>query len=230
MENKEKKVIAFIVEGSSDEAVIGSVMKEYFSNEQIQFVVVHGDITTRDYVSVDNISWKINDLVSTLKEKYRYKTSDFIKIIHLADTDGVFISDECVWPADVDSITYYEDHIETRSREAILDRNHKKSEILFKLYKTGKIGAIPYNIYYNSCNLEHVLFNELKDFTDEEKEEMSDEFADKYEQNPEDFIAFLSEQQVAVPGTYQDTWKFIEEDLNSLQRHTNMHQIFEGMA
>ena len=42
MENKEKKVIAFIVEGSSDEAVIGSVMKEYFSNEQIQFVVVHG--------------------------------------------------------------------------------------------------------------------------------------------------------------------------------------------
>ena len=39
MENKEKKVIAFIVEGSSDEAVIGSVMKEYFSNEQIQFVV-----------------------------------------------------------------------------------------------------------------------------------------------------------------------------------------------
>ena len=192
MENKEKKVIAFIVEGSSDEAVIGSVMKEYFSNEQIQFVVVHGDITTRDYVSVDNIIRKINDLVSTLKEKYRYKTSDFIKIIHLADTDGVFISDECVWPADVDSITYYEDHIETRSREAILDRNHKKSEILFKLYKTGKIGAIPYNIYYNSCNLEHVLFNELKDFTDEEKEEMSDEFADKYEQNPEDFIAFLS--------------------------------------
>ena len=75
-----------------------------------------------------------------------------------------------------------------------------------------------------------MLFNELKDFTNEEKEEMSDEFADKYEQNPEDFIAFLSEQQVAVPGTYQDTWKFIEEDLNSLQRHTTMHQIFEGMA
>ena len=130
----------------------------------------------------------------------------------------------------MDSITYYEDHIETRSREAILDRNHKKSEILFKLYKTGKIGAIPYNIYYNSCNLEHVLFNELKDFTNEEKEEMSDEFADKYEQNPEDFIAFLSEQQVAVPGTYQDNWKIIKDELNSLQRHTNMNLIFEGMA
>ena len=195
MENKEKKVIAFIVEGSSDEAVIGSVMKEYFSNEQIQFVVVHGDITTRDYVSVDNIIRKINDLVSTLKEKYRYKTSDFIKIIHLADTDGVFISDECVWPADVDSITYYEDHIETRSREAILDRNHKKSEILFKLYKTGKIGAIPYNIYYNSCNLEHVLFNELKDFTDEEKEEMSDEFAVWHKKAPCADVQTWSRQQ-----------------------------------
>jgi len=46
----EKKVIAVIVEGPSDEAALGSILKEYFSSEEIQFVVVHGDITTKDYI------------------------------------------------------------------------------------------------------------------------------------------------------------------------------------
>jgi len=39
----EKKVVAFIVEGPSDEAALGSIMKEYFSGNEVQFVVVHGD-------------------------------------------------------------------------------------------------------------------------------------------------------------------------------------------
>ena len=45
----EKKVVAFIVEGPSDEAALGSIMKEYFSSDEVQFVVVHGDITLKDY-------------------------------------------------------------------------------------------------------------------------------------------------------------------------------------
>lgn len=227
MARNEKKVIAFIVEGVSDEAAIGSVMKKYFAGKQVQFAVVHGDITTRDYVSADTIITKINGLISALKEKYRYKTSDFVRIIHIADTDGVFVKDDCVRLADVDSIKYYENYMETKSIEMAMDRNHKKADILYKLYKTGKIGSIPCRIYYNSCNLEHVLYNELKDFTDREKEELSDAFAEEYEERMEDFIAFITSPEVAVQGTYQETWKYIEKGLNSLQRHTNMHQIFE---
>lgn len=44
-----------------------------------------------------------------------------------------------------------------------------------------KIRNIPYRLYFNSCNLEHVLYNELKDFSDDEKEMLSDDFAEKYE-------------------------------------------------
>lgn len=55
----EKKVIAFIVEGPSDEAALGTVMKEYFSSNEVRFVVMHGDITLKDYVSTDSILKKI---------------------------------------------------------------------------------------------------------------------------------------------------------------------------
>lgn len=223
---KEKKVIAFIVEGPSDEAAIGSLMKEYFSDNEVQFVVVHGDITLKDYASADNIKSKINELIEGVKNRYRYHQDDFTGIIHIVDTDGVYIADTDIRAADTEKVSYCEDYIETKNVNAIIERNKQKGDILFKLRKTGKIKGIPYKIYYNSCNLEHVLYGELKDFTDEEKQILSDDFADKYEGKINEFIEFLSDSAVAVQGTYQKTWDFIEKERNSLKRHTNMHLMF----
>lgn len=223
----EKKVVAFIVEGPSDEAALGTIMKEYFSGNEVQFVVVHGDITLKDYVSIDSILIKINEQIEIVKSKYRYQQEDFIKIIHIADTDGVYISDEDVKEADVEEVQYYEDHIDTKNVSAIIDRNKRKGDILYKLRKTGKINGIPYRIYFNSCNLEHVLYCERKDFTDEEKQTLSDDFADRYDGKVDEFIEFISDPVVAVPGIYQKTWDYIEKDKNSLNRHSNMHLIFE---
>ena len=78
----------------------------------------------------------------------------------------------------------------------------RKADILFKLRRTGTVQGIPYKIYYNSCNLEHVLYNELKDFTDDDKRDMSDDFAEKYEGRAEEFVEFISDAEIAVPGTY----------------------------
>lgn len=67
----EKKVIVFIVEGPSDEAALGTIMKEYFSGNEVQFLVVHGDITLKDYVSAEQILIRLNELVESIKQKYR---------------------------------------------------------------------------------------------------------------------------------------------------------------
>ena len=223
----EKKVVAFIVEGPSDEAALGTIMKEYFSNNEVQFVVVHGDITLKDHVSIDSILIKINEQIEGVKSKYRYNQDDFIKIIHIADTDGVYIPDEDVKEADVEEVQYYEDHIDVQNASVIIDRNKRKGDILYKLRKTGKVNGISYRIYFNSCNLEHVLYSELKDFTDEEKQILSDDFADRYDGKVDEFIEFISDASVAVSGTYQRTWEYIEKGRNSLNRNSNMHLIFE---
>lgn len=65
----EKKVVVFIVEGPSDEAALGTIMKEYFSSNEVQFIVVHGDITLKDYVSGDNILNKINEQIEGVKSR-----------------------------------------------------------------------------------------------------------------------------------------------------------------
>ena len=65
----EKKVIAFIVEGASDEAALGTIMKEYFSDNEVQFVVIRGDITTRDYISMDAIVKKRANLLMPINRQ-----------------------------------------------------------------------------------------------------------------------------------------------------------------
>ncbi len=108
----------------------------------------------------------------------------------------------------------------------IVDRNKKKAELLFKLYRTGKIRGIPYRVYYNSRNLEHALYGIMEDMSDEEKRDRADDFADEYEDNLEGFIELITSEEISVSGTYQQTWKYIERDCHSLERHTNMRFIF----
>lgn len=222
----EKKVVMVIVEGPSDENALGEILKEFFSSEKVQFKVVHGDITADTGTTADTVVNKLDELIDKVRNQYGYEWQDITRIIHLTDTDGVFTKD-CIEEAAVEGIIYYVDHMETANIAGTEQRNKHKSEILFKLYTTPKIHkTIPYQIYFNSCNLEHVLYNELKDFSDDEKERLSDEFSDKYDGKVQDFIEFISASDIAVPGSYRETWKYIEKEKHSLERHSNMHLIF----
>lgn len=221
----EKKVVAVIVEGPSDENAIGGILKEYFSSEEVQFAVVHGDITSDYSTTPENAVAKVGELIEGIKNKYGYHWEDFVRIIHISDTDGAFTKD-CIEEKECGEILYYEDHIECPKLDEVVKRNRHKSEIMYKLCSTGKIRDIYYRLYFNSCNLEHVLYRELKNFSDEEKEELSDEFAERYEGKVSEFIDYISDPLIAVPGSYKATWRYIEKNKNSLHRHTNMHLIF----
>ena len=225
----EKKVVAVIVEGQSDENALGEILKDYFSSEEVQFVVTHGDITSDINTTPANVLKKINELVDRIRETYGYEWKDFLRIIHISDTDGAYVKD-CIETGDNETIQYYENKIVCSDIKKVVDRNTRKSSVMDKLaFGVSAIHnkMIPYKLFYNSCNLEHVLYNQLKDFSDDEKEVLSDEFAEKYEGKLEDFIEFISDGSVGVEGSYEDTWKFISKDKHSLERHSNMHLIFE---
>lgn len=66
-----------------------------------------------------------------------------------------------------------------------------------------------------------------EDISDDEKQERADDFAEQYEDKLDDFIQMISDDNLATPGTYQGTWKYISQSTHSLERHTNMHLIFK---
>ncbi len=61
--------------------------------------------------------------------------------------------------------------------------------------------------------MEHVLHNISQDLTDEEK-----------------FLHLLYNADFYVPGTYEETWKFIMEGGNSLKRYCNISLFFENLG
>lgn len=225
---KAKKVVAVIVEGTSDEIALEGVLKEYFANEVVQFAIVRGDITISLGINGQNALCMVEQKISDeLCVRYGYTWHDFLKIIHIVDTDGAFIQDR-IQEAPVEKIQYYEDHIETAHVKALKSRNSQKAEVLHRLYLSSNIKHVPYKIYFNSRNLEHVLYNAPQYFTREEKQNMALDFADRFEGKLEEFLEFIGTDGFAVAGDYKATWGFIQGDTHSLERHSNMHLIFEN--
>lgn len=72
-----------------------------------------------------------------------------------------------------------------------------------------------------SCNLDHVLFNKINS-TDEDKENDSYAFAKKYKENVKEFENLICKSSFSVIGDYKESWEYIEKDLNSVNRHTNL--------
>ena len=58
----EKSTVIVVVEGYSDMASIGTILKEYFSSTETQFVITRGDITSRDGVTPANVITKSSKL------------------------------------------------------------------------------------------------------------------------------------------------------------------------
>ena len=90
--------------------------------------------------------------------------------------------------------------------------------------------GLPYEIYYFSRNIEHVLHNIEDDLTDDEKESLAYEIAEKYGEHPDEFLELLYDESFHVSGTYRETWEFIMENGNSLKRYSNVSLFFEKLG
>lgn len=217
-----KKIMLFIVEGPTDETSLSTVLSRIFSSDTVRFQVVHGDVLTQDFVAPDKIVAAVNEQIKLFRGNI-YKPSDFCKVVHLADTDGVFIPDDAVIKENVEGRTYpfYTDaQILAPEPEKIIDRNARKSRNIARLFNIGKIGGIPYSFYYFSCNLDHVLHGS-NNLSEAEKIASARAFDLQYADDPDAFIHFMKDESFAVQGTYSETWTFIKQSLHSLERHSN---------
>lgn len=225
-----KKVVLVIVEGPTDEDALGIVLKQYFdkSSQNVLVEVMHCDITTEWSGYPQNIRERITGVVKRNAKRNKYKKEHYSQIIHIVDTDGAFIDQKyVVEDASVDKVNYSLTNIICKDRKSIINRNKQKSSNLQSLLCIKTIWSIiPYNVYYMSCNLDHVLHN-LQNSSDEDKESNAHMFAKKYKNDLIGFLDFISKSDFSVNGKYKETWDYIQKELNSLNRYTNLQLCFE---
>lgn len=217
-----KKIVLIIVEGPSDETALGIALRQFFDQEKVMVCVIHGDITTRTGVNSQNIVDRVFDEVRKFIRQNYLSLSDLSQLIHIVDTDAAFLDGKYIYDAvDCDSVRYSDDGIYTRFREKIISRNHQKSENLFRLRKRNEIRKIPYKVYYMSCNLEHVLYDQ-RECSDEEKEAYAHQFEKQYKGAKDAFAELMCCSDFSVTGGYSESWEYIESGLHSIERHSNL--------
>ena len=230
MARKRRKVVLVIVEGPSDETALVQSFAALFDPDRVMIKVVHGDMTADFGSGSSNIAASLGNLVKGCASRYGLKRSDFLRVIHITDTDGAYIPDANV----IEDINhngrpnYDETNIIASPKSKIKERNVRKRANLDKLSSLTTVwGKIPYSIYYMSCNLDHVLYG-VQNSDDATKSKNAFQFARKYKDNLDGFVEYVTDPVIAVAGDYRDTWAYIRQGLNSLRRHTNLNLCFQS--
>ena len=217
-----KKIVLVIVEGVSDDTALGIALANFYDKDTVYIQIMHGDITTKRGNSPQNIVSKVGNVISQFAKSNHYTARDFKQIIHIVDTDGVYIPDDkVIKDLECQGILYETDGIHTTDTQGVINRNKQKRDNLYRLRSCTNIWRVPYRVYYMSCNLDHVL-HDKRNSTEKEKENDAYAFAKKYKDNPEGFVKFLCESEFSVKEEFKASWEYIEKEMNSIERYTNL--------
>jgi len=222
-----KKIILFIVEGITDKTSLGSIIDKLVSSNLVRFYIAGGDVTSDQFSNSANAVTKVNDQIKKfINRELGIEKRDIIQIVHLIDMDGAYIESDQIQVEEVEGFVYSETAIIASSANHVIERNNRKQQVINKLSLCSTISGIPYNMYYFSRNLEHVLHNEVN-LSDKLKMAYAERFSDAYYKTEATFIDFIRDEQFAVKGHYKETWEFIKLNGNSLKRYSNFHLFFE---
>ena len=219
------------MEGPTDEDALAAKFTKLVAEHGIEFDVLHTDITADEGMTAKYIEKKIKEEIGKYLRKNPFlKAKDILKIIQIIDTDGAFIAPPLVKQSENGKTEYFDTYISAKNKDRLVRRNISKRGIVYSLYNCNIVAGYPYEIYYFSRNMEHVLHDKAEGLKNEEKEDLAFEIADQYHEEPEKFLQFLYDDAFHVPGTYKETWEFIMKEDHSLKRYGNVAVFFEQLG
>lgn len=216
-----RKVVLILVEGASDKKAL-SLIETFYKSKNLKVYTTEGDITSNGTTTITNCTEVLKGIVKHFREDKKLEKDDIVEVIHIIDTDGAFIPDGCiVVDKTLVDFHYTLDCIKANNKRKVKNRNDRKIEIIKELLNTKKIDkTIKYRMFYMSCNLDHVLHNEIN-LDNTLKVEKAFEFRRKFNKNKSGFIEFFNSSECKANGNYKVTWDFIQQRKNSLKRYNN---------
>ncbi len=222
-----RKTVLFIVEGPSDKSALEKIFKKIYRYERgIEFRFTDGDISSDPEITITTVEDRIYGIVDAFLKDKKLKKSDIFQVVQIFDMDGAYIPDEAISKGDSSAFVYSLNGISCINTQKVKDRNVLKRKIMDHLLSVPEIKGLAYEMYFMSCNLDHALYNEIN-LEKEKKQIYADAFYERFLGNEDKFIGFLQTDVVnGVPDNFIASWRYIKEDLHSMERHTNLHIYF----
>lgn len=234
MSNKLKKVVLLLVEGETEQILLNDSLRGEFEQYDIRFRVERGDLFGDLRNQNRAIKSIVGDVVKDFLEKYRLQEKDLLAIVQIMDTDGCFVSDEAIIIDENQKqyTTYAEDFITVNNEQQknlIIERNELKSRNAKAMWTTSELlrNKLPYQLYFFSRALEHVLFGEANP-EGQRKLSKIDQFVEELDMPLQEYLKpylMCSEVNSSV-DQYEETWNYIVQGNHSLQPATNVPLLF----
>lgn len=222
-----KAVVIFIVEGNSDKKALEKIFQRIYRHKNIVFKVTDGDVTSDDNVNEMNVYDVIYEKVDECLKDKKLHWNDIWQIVHLIDTDGMYVPEWAVVQGESMKFVYSTTEIKCKSRQRVIDRNKRKCDLMKHLLEIQHIRDIPYTAFYMSSNLDHALYD-MQNLDDDLKGVYADAFYSEFIDKETLFIDYLKDEVAnGVPDSFYASWRYIKQDLHSLERHSNLHIYFE---
>lgn len=242
--NKTSGIILFLLEGGSEVKALMNQFEKLYDRMKNKAEIYHslmkdsqqngGDITSKYGISPKNIKKLIDKLfIEPFLDNNGFRPKDINEIIHIVDIDGVFIPDKAIIKdLNVKKTVYKTNNILTKNVDLIIERNEQKRENLNILCAPNEIKIqnriIKYSIYYFCSNLDHFLYKNAN-LTASSKLQMAQKFFNAYN-DTEKFISFFQSDLDNSEQNYKESWEWLKEGLNSLQRHTNLNLLIDKIT
>ena len=221
-----KRVVAVLVEGPTDKIALRGNLNHLVKDKTLEFEPTGGDITTDDdYIANEDLNKILADDVRKLiAQRNDFTLSDIVEVIHLIDTDGLYIPDECIKQkrlaegeliTDINKHPFYNDDsidaLDVSSERRTLNnkRNAVRDLLEMKTLEFDHGIQKPYTLFYNSCNLEHALHNR-RNVMPGEKRLLAKKFANEYFNDDEKFVTLFDELNLSRSWELQESWKYLK--------------------
>lgn len=214
-----------------------------------------GDITSIFGATPEKMKLLVNKLIiMPCLDIHSLMPKHVCEIIHIIDVDGVYIKDDRIIQhtsfANGIRVKYVEDAILAINPHEIVDRNSRKRKNIdalldfqitgFEIQRfcdtelgnkpTTKATCVPYSLYFFSCNLDHFICRNAN-LDRYNKIAKADEFARNHGNDLISFMEYLNSDSAAINDmTHSESWNFIKQDNNSLNRFTNIGLLIKSLC
>ena len=222
-----RKAVIFVVEGKSDKKALEHIFQVIYKHKNVTFEFTRGDVTSDETLTLNEVVQTIYEKVESYRKEKKLNKNDIWQIVQIFDTDGTYIPESAIVTGKTKEFYYTTEEISCKDTGKVVRRNEWKSSMMNELLKLSDIKGIPYKCYFMSSNLDHALYNK-QNLTDEEKELYSIKFYEMFEGREKLFIKYRESDVVnGCPDSFPASWKYIKEELHSLERHSNLHIYFK---
>ena len=167
--SRERRVVLFLVEGSSEEASLVAPFRRWFASRggdgagssagasaradddspalDTRSETFYCDVTTVHMFPGDatfSVRSNVRDTVrqfvlDRIESRHAYDWGDIDRIVHIVDLDGAFVPDDCIRQGTGRGFVYGEDFIAARKPESVAARNREKAASLRDLVECREL-------------------------------------------------------------------------------------------